>query len=279
MNSDLFIPIKFNTKIQLKPNEIGKNIDNVLHDKLKSTFENTCSKHGYIKQGSISIIKRTLGKLIVTHFNGNIEYNVQCIAEICNPAQGCIIKCTVKAKNSLGLLAEGFYKDIPILNVIVPKISAGIQSEIDIDTINIGDVINIEVCGKKFLLYDKHISIIGKVIKDREENIENVVDIGSDIDDDKNTDKNTDDNFNIDIDDIKSVMSNYNEDDDDIDDDLLNDDIVDKKKKTIIGLDDEDDDIDEDDIEDNNDLDFVDDDDIFEDDDNLPNIMTDDDKD
>ena len=33
---------------------------------------------------------------------------------------------------------------------------------------NIGDNINVKVCGKKFTLYDKMISIVGKIIKDKE---------------------------------------------------------------------------------------------------------------
>jgi len=172
-SADLFVPIKFRTTVQLKPNEIGPNIEEILLNKLKNNLENMCSKHGYIKKNSIKIIKRTIGHIKIPHFNGQIVYELQCVAEICNPAQGSIIKCRVKAKNPLGLLAEGFYDNVPILEIIIPKISAGIQSEVNIDTINIGDEINIEVCGKKLLLYDKHISIIGKVIKDKAQNIQN----------------------------------------------------------------------------------------------------------
>lgn len=172
-SADLFVPIKFRTSVQLKPNEIGSNIEEIILHKLKNSLENMCSKHGYIKQNSIKIIKRSIGHIKIPHFNGQIVYELQCVAEICNPAQGSIIKCRVKAKNSLGLLAEGFYDNVPILEIIIPKISAGIQSEVNIDTINIGDDINIEVCGKKLLLYDKHISIIGKVIKDKTQNVKN----------------------------------------------------------------------------------------------------------
>jgi hypothetical protein len=234
MTSELFIPIKFTTNIQLKPNEIGKNLEEILYSKLKNNLENMCSKHGYIKKNSIKIIKRSIGHIKIPHFNGNVCYDLQCIAEICNPAQGSIIKCKVKAKNSLGLLAEGFYDNIPILQIIVPKISAGIRSEINIDLVNIGDEINIEVCGKKFLLYDKYISIIGKAIKDKEQYIENVID---DINDDNEEEKQEDDiidivPLNINDDDINDVdedktdiveEDDAEEDEEDEDDDLLED--------------------------------------------------------
>ena len=217
---DMFIPIKFNTTVQLKPNELGPNLQEIIYSKLKNGLENMCSKHGYIKKNSIKIIKRSIGALNIAHFNGNIIYNLQCVAEICNPAQGSIIKCKVKAKNSLGLLAEGFYDNYPILQVIVPKISAGIQSEVNIDNINIGDEINIEVCGKKLLLYDKNISIIGKVIKDKtpvikNENGEDLNEIDEDKIDDIETIQIVDDL--VDFDEEKSELFGEGEEEDDND--------------------------------------------------------------
>jgi len=173
--TELFIPIKFKTNVILKPNEINQEFDDIILKKLKSIYENVCSKYGYIKNNSIKILKRSIGVIKTQHFNGNICFDVVCIAEICNPIQGSIIKCKVKAKNSLGLLAEGYYDKIPILEIIVPKISAGIQSEVNLDSIAIGQEIKIEVCGKKYQLFDKHISIIGKAIKDKAEFIKTAV--------------------------------------------------------------------------------------------------------
>jgi hypothetical protein len=182
MTTELFIPIKFRTTVILTPSDITKDFENTILNKLKNNYENICSKYGYIKKDTIKIIKRSVGQLKKEHFNANVYFDVVCIAEICNPAQGSIIKCKVKAKNSLGVLAEGYYDSIPILQIIIPKISAGIQSEINIDTISIGDEVKIEVCGKKYQLFDKHISIIGRAIKNKEEYIKNSVVDDVDID-------------------------------------------------------------------------------------------------
>lgn len=165
--SKLFMPIKFNTTIILTPNELNTHFENSILTKIKATLENSCSKHGYIKKDSIKIIKRSPGYIKEAHFNGNIAYDLNCIAEICNPAQDSIVKCIVKAKNNLGLLAIGKYEDMAILEVIIPKITSGILSDVNIDNIGIGDEINVIVCGKKFTLYDKMISIIGRIIKDK----------------------------------------------------------------------------------------------------------------
>jgi DNA-directed RNA polymerase subunit E'/Rpb7 len=189
--SKMFMPIKFNTTIILTPNELNKTFENTILTKIKATLENSCSKHGYIKRDSIKIIKRSPGHIKESHFNGNIAYDLNCIAEICNPAQDSIVKCIVKAKNNLGLLAIGKYEDMAILEVIIPKITSGILSDVNIDNINIGDEINVIVCGKKFTLYDKMISIIGKIIKDK--NSDDISAIEEDEDDSPSIDDEEED--------------------------------------------------------------------------------------
>jgi hypothetical protein len=221
--SKMFMPIKFNTTIILTPNELNKNFETTILTKIKATLENSCSKHGYIKKDSIKIIKRTPGYIKESHFNGNIAYDLNCIAEICNPAQDSMVKCVVKAKNNLGLLAIGKYEDMAILEVIIPKISSGIQSDVNIDNINIGDEINVIVCGKKFTLYDKMISIIGKIIKDKYDDDISVIE--EDEDDSPSIDDEEED--------ILSYMDDELVDDNDVYEEEDEDD-VDNVRKLII---------------------------------------------
>jgi hypothetical protein len=239
-SSNIFIPIKFNTTVQLNSKELNKNFEDVINTKLKNNLENICSKYGFIKKGSIKIIKRSIGYFKEQHFNGDIAFNLQCIAEICNPSQDSIIKCRVKAKNSLGLLAEGIHDNASILEVIIPKISSGIKSEIDIDSIQIGDDINIQVCGKKFMLYDKHISIIGRAIKDKDEKIiiENILNDNEDVEQEQEEE-------------ILDIDINESEDDyeDDEDDDMSLKKIIIKKDDIIDEEEDEDEEDEEDDDE------------------------------
>jgi DNA-directed RNA polymerase subunit E'/Rpb7 len=172
MSSKMFMPIKFNTTIILIPQELTRDFDKTIINKVRSTLENCCSKHGYIKKDTIKIIKRSAGYFKEAHLNGNVAFDISCIAEICNPSQDSIIKCEVKAKNNLGLRAIGMYDNMAILEVIIPKITSAIQSDVNIDNINVGDIVNVKVCGKKFTLYDKMISIIGKIIKDKNDDYE-----------------------------------------------------------------------------------------------------------
>jgi DNA-directed RNA polymerase subunit E'/Rpb7 len=249
--SKMFLPIKFNTTIILTPNELNKTFENIILTKIKTTLENSCSKHGYIKRDSIKIIKRSPGYIKESHFNGNIAYDLNCIAEICNPAQDSIVKCIVKAKNNLGLLAIGKYEDMAILEVIIPKITSGIHSEVNIDNINIGDEINVIVCGKKFTLYDKMISIIGRIIKDKYNDdisiIEEVEDDSPSIEDEE------DDQLSYVDDELIEGDLYDDEDDDEVDNvrKIIIDDDIEKSKGGEFNLfDDEEEDENEEELED-----------------------------
>ena len=267
MSAELFIPIKFRCSITLKPNELTGEFEKIILKKLKSKYENVCSKYGYIKNNSIKIVKRSIGIIKSQHFNGNISFDIVCIAEICNPIQGSIIKCKVKAKNSLGLLCEGGYEgNRQILEIIVPKISAGIQSEINLDKVAINQEIKIEVCGKKYQLYDTHISIIGRAIKNKEEFIKNVPlvdadaegdeviinddeDIIDDIYDEDNNEINQEDKEEDELDEeeVKKVVidddeeeENVEEEEDELSDIEVDDDFNDEEDTYTGGFDDDD---------------------------------------
>ncbi|EKX31847.1 hypothetical protein GUITHDRAFT_121964 [Guillardia theta CCMP2712] len=116
----------------------------------KDKIEGKCMKHGYVKKGSVSIIKRS--------------------GEICNPSIGTVLRSRIVAINHTAAKAEYTYNGDVIIEFLIPRITAGIVSEIDIDTLKVGDMVNVEVYGgKKYKLNDTCINIIGKIIKDDKE--------------------------------------------------------------------------------------------------------------
>ena len=150
----------------------------------------------------------------------------------------------------MGILAKSFYNNEAILEVIIPKISAGIKSDIDLTKLNIGDEVYVEIYGKKFILYDKFISIIGKAIDKNYLNVRNDANVidNDDEDDDvvvddddiiselndnvehENKDNNDDDD---DEDDEDDDDDDDEDDDEDDDDDIINDDIIDDDYEDI----------------------------------------------
>ena len=165
----MFLPIRFRTNVQLSPRELADdNFDDCLKGKLQKSLEGVCSRYGYIKPGSIDIMRRSAGMFIKQHFNGYIKFEMVCKGEVCNPANGMVIEATVKNKNALGFLAECSI-DIdgtimPVLDIIIPRRAAGVTSEVDLDAVNVGDIIYVQVLGKRYQLNDKKISIIGKAV-------------------------------------------------------------------------------------------------------------------
>jgi DNA-directed RNA polymerase subunit E'/Rpb7 len=164
--ASLFIPIKFKTSIQLNPGELDEHFEEHLIEKLQTQYEGVCSRYGFIKPGSIQIVERSMGQLMKPHFNGHIRFEMCVIAEVCNPTEGMIITAIVKNKNQLGILAESHIqlndKKYPVLDIIIPKRTAGISSEIGLEALQVGDTVYVEILGKRYQLNDKKISIIGR---------------------------------------------------------------------------------------------------------------------
>lgn len=167
---DIFMPIRFRTSVQLTPAELHSEFVSVIQRKLRKNLEGVCSRYGYIRPNSIEILRRSAGQFVKQHFNGHIRFELVCKAEVCNPAHGMVLKAYVRNKNAMGLLAESFIriddKDIPVLDIIVPKRAAGIASEIDLEDMQVGDEVYVSVQGKRYQLNDKKISIIGRAVRD-----------------------------------------------------------------------------------------------------------------
>lgn len=189
-SSDIFVRTYLNDKIKVKPQFLCKNIKDYIHNVLVSKFEGKCTYHGYIKPNSIKIIKVSLGQVQAITLNGDIVYNVQYQADVCNPSIGSIIQAKVVNTNVFGILAEcGIDIDntyVPILEIIIAKNTVELSSDIDTSYIKTGHVLYVEILGKKYELNETKISIVGKVINSKNgKNIldkENINDVENDSD-------------------------------------------------------------------------------------------------
>lgn len=203
MDSHIFISKKLKTTVELAPHDISPNITERLLYKLKKKLEGCCSRHGYIRPGSLSILKRSQGQMIKQHFNGHVRFMVTCLAEVCNPVQGHIIRGEIKNKNTLGFYAESSIEYVnpngavvtkPIIDIIIPR-DTSIKADIDLDSVNIGDTIFIEVLGKRMHLNDNKISVIGRAVSQqtREQSMDEVEEDEDDVEDTAVTEDAADD--------------------------------------------------------------------------------------
>ena len=155
--------------VLVKPHMIGSNYREVVLHLLRS-FEGVCSRHGYIVPGSISVHKIDNGNVQAFSLNGDVCYNVRYYASVCNPPIGAVLNARIVNMNKFGIMThsvitaeDGTFK--PVIESIITRQPAGptLGSDVDLDTLKIGDTVFVEILGKKFDLNDKKISVIGRV--------------------------------------------------------------------------------------------------------------------
>jgi len=219
------------TKIKIKANQLNKNYKKYILIKLQKEYEGVFTKFGLIKKDTIEIIKLSLGIIEQNSFEGNILYNVQFKADLCNPTIGSIILCTVKNLNNFGILCTATDGEDSIIEVIVPKKSLAIKSDIDLNNIKMDDKVFIEIMGKKQELNDTKIKCIGKITKTKSKNINSdnlisnneediIIETNEFEDEDEDVDEVVDVDVDIDDDDDDEVDKLDDEDVDELDDDL-----------------------------------------------------------
>ena len=165
-----FLKADFVDNVKIHPKDICNDMSYVVLNQLKSAKEGICSNHGYIKKNSIQLIKISCGKVEMSSFHGYLNFLVKYSALVCNPVKGNIVNAIVENINNFGILCSSFIEDgskrITILEIIIPKHSLAIKSEIDLQNdIKINDEVSIQIVGKKYQLFNKKISIIGKIVK------------------------------------------------------------------------------------------------------------------
>ena len=205
--TEIFTSNILNTVIQIQPSEFNDSIDDTILEKLKTKVEGKCDRNGYIKPGSIEVIKRSLGKILQGNFNGSCNFKISYKVDICQPVEGMIVKAIVKNINKMGLLCELHNIEPSPLSIILAK-QHHLKSDIFEDT-RIDNIIQVEIIGIKFNYNDTQIYCIGRLTEDgvtlEEKDYDNSdvseeeMDLGADSSDDDSLSNNTKGGGNKDI--------------------------------------------------------------------------------
>ncbi len=243
-NEHIFIRQQLTEKIKLEPAFISSTYKDEVLKRLKAKVEGICTKHGYIRPDSVEIYKVCSGRVELIGLNGNTVFDVVFWADVCNPLLGSVLKCRVTNINKFGILVEAGN----IIEAIIAKNSVSIQSDVDLEKVRIGDDVMIEVVGKKYELNDKKISLIARIVRNKDENKK--VSMKKSIYDDDNEDDedirlieggdvDSDADSNVESDEEDDSDDDYESDEDDADD--LEDDAVSEKEDGNFFSDEEDD--------------------------------------
>jgi len=149
-------------KIVLPITSIGKNLQEVVEENIKASFEGKCVVEGYIKPNSCKIITYSSG---IIERGNNILFEVVFECDVCFPVEGMLIQCVAKNITKAGIRAESA-NDVP--SPVVVFIAKDHHFNVaHFAEIKEGDKINVRVIGQRFELNDKYISIIGELIKEK----------------------------------------------------------------------------------------------------------------
>ena len=159
-NSSLFNPTTHTISEHILPSEIPNSdmIDTILINKIRKQIGNKCIQLGYVDKDSIKFIKRSIGKINATHFNGTIHYNVQISMDLCIPKINDIVIAKVVGKNQAGILCQVH----PLQIMLSPENQGGKKIY---DSIEKDDNIKVKILRYKIMRDYDHIRILGKFVE------------------------------------------------------------------------------------------------------------------
>lgn len=149
-------------KCVLSITEIGKNLKQILENKLKYKLEGKCCKDGFVRPDSLQIVSYSSGKV----FEGSkVEFEVIIEAHFAFPVEGMLIDAVANNITKAGIKAT-----IPdmVPSPIILFISRDHFSMDDyFRNVKEGEKIAVRVIGQRFELNDPFISVIGELVKPR----------------------------------------------------------------------------------------------------------------
>ena len=73
------------------------------------------------------------------HFNSSFQFKAVCYALICNPSIDTVLEATIVSSNNAGFKAEvKDEKNKVIIDIIIPRLTADIKNEYDIEDLSGG---------------------------------------------------------------------------------------------------------------------------------------------
>ena len=152
----------FEDKVMLTPADLSREItsfDDILLQKLKSSLEGKCSRHGYVLPDTLELLSRSMGSAEKGRFTSDFLYYIKAQGKVLNPPDGFQIEGEVARKNKMGLYV--------IINnairIMIPR-DLHIGNE-DFDAIQIGDIVRVEIKKSRFQVNDTHILSIGQYLQ------------------------------------------------------------------------------------------------------------------
>jgi len=144
--------VLFEQKVALTPKDMNRmgadTINSIILEQVSKNLEGRCNQHGYIIQGSLEILSRSMGQLEHGRYTGNIIFHVQLQGRVYNPVNGTRITGKIDKKNKMGLYI--IYNDA--IRILVPRdLHVGNKA---FESLEPGQEITIEIRKSRFQIQD-----------------------------------------------------------------------------------------------------------------------------
>jgi DNA-directed RNA polymerase subunit E'/Rpb7 len=157
----------FEKKVNLRPEDLNRidgdtTVVTLLEQKIKNRLENKCSEHGFVVPNTVKLISHSVGYFEPARFTGDAVYYVKAEGMVLYPADGIIVDGEVIRKNKMGLYLN--YRDG--LRIQVPR-DLNLTEELkeEFETVEIGDVVRVNLKKSLFQINDEYILTNGLFIK------------------------------------------------------------------------------------------------------------------
>jgi DNA-directed RNA polymerase subunit E'/Rpb7 len=148
------------TKVILPITEVGRNIKPNLETKIISKYAGKCVAEGYVKPGSITIVKYSSGNIA----GDKIEFHVVFECMVCLPVEGMLVECSCKTITKAGIHAQVMddAENMPI-TVFVARDHHHIDERFN--SVKENSNIVVRVIGVRYELNDPYICVIAKLLE------------------------------------------------------------------------------------------------------------------
>lgn len=140
----------------------GINVTELLTSELAKQTEGQCSVEGYICPRSIIIQSYSCGRLAAA----NIVFDIVANCLICFPDEHTVIQCIAKTITQAGIRAGATQLrpgSISPIEVFLSR-DMNIRENELFSRIEENDILTVEVIGRRFVLHDTHVTVIGMLI-------------------------------------------------------------------------------------------------------------------
>jgi DNA-directed RNA polymerase subunit E'/Rpb7 len=147
-------------RVSLTPTDLSikahtSNIQDMLLDRLKTKLESKCISSGFVKQGSLEILHRSMGGAENGRFTGNYMFYVKLKCKVFHPETETQISCRIIKVNKMG--AYAVFDEA--MRVLLPR-DLHLGNE-DFDSLLPDDTVNLKVLRSRFQTNDPYISSVG----------------------------------------------------------------------------------------------------------------------